>query len=580
MSTSANRCATALIADDDDANRLLLADAAEQAGFAVIEVADGEAALQAARAEGFDLALLDVEMPKCNGYEVCRALRSDPRLQHKPIMMITDHDDAVSIERAFEAGATDFMSKPINWPLLPHRLKYLLRNAQSEERMRQIAYFDALTGLPNLQSLVEFAARQIVAAVAAGGGDELIVLQLCAESLDRVNRSLGRVVADEATRNFALRLMRVRDEFTKPGMQSLIARLEGGKFAIALRHAANRDTAQELTAAILHSGAEPVRFGEHSFFLHPSIGIACYPQHGSSVAQLLMHADTAMQHSATQVSLPAVVYSEEMGRKSRLALRLDSDLKRAVQQEQLVLHFQPKICLADNSLAGVEALLRWSHPELGAISPAQFIPLAEQSGLILELGDWIVRAAFRQMLQWRNAGFDTSVAVNFTVAQFTHGNPAQVIAEAARAVAIEPQQLLAEITESTFIHDLKTVQTGIAAVRALGCRVAVDDFGTGYSSLAYLRGLPADELKIDRAFIERVDVDPVDGEIYAAVIALARKLRLSVTAEGVETAGQLAWLRAHDCTEVQGFLLGRPMPAHELLQRYGTKAARALPRTG
>ena len=269
-----------------------------------------------------------------------------------------------------------------------------------------------------------------------------------------------------------------------------------------------------------------------------------------------------------------------MGRKSRLALRLDSDLKRAVRDEQLILHYQPKIRLSDNSLAGVEALLRWFHPELGPISPAQLIPLAEESGLILELGDWIVRAAFRQMLHWHTAGFDTSVAVNFAGAQFTHGNPAQVIAAAAGAVGLEPGRLLAEITESTFIGDLDTVQKGIAAVRALGCRVAVDDFGTGYSSLAYLRGLPADELKVDRAFIRRVDVDPIDAEIYSAVLALADKLGLSVTAEGVETPGQLAWLRAHGCTEVQGFLLGKPMPGHELLQRYGGGAQEAAVEAG
>jgi EAL domain-containing protein (putative c-di-GMP-specific phosphodiesterase class I) len=304
--------------------------------------------------------------------------------------------------------------------------------------------------------------------------------------------------------------------------------------------------------------------------MQPTIGIAKFPDHGRRVAELLMHADTAMQISRADVSAPAIVYSEEMGRKSRLALRLDSDLKRAVREEQLILYYQPKIRLSDDKLAGVEALLRWFHPELGQISPAQFIPLAEESGLILELGDWIVRAAFRQMLQWHTAGFDTSVAVNFAGTQFTHGEPARVIADAANAVGLEPGRLLAEITESTFIGDLDKVQKGIAAVRALGCRVAVDDFGTGYSSLAYLRGLPADELKVDRAFIHRVDVDPVDSEIYSAVLALARKLRLSVTAEGVETPGQLEWLRAHGCTEVQGFLIAKPMPGHELLKRYGS----------
>ncbi len=580
MSAPTQRRAIALIADDDDANRMLLADAAEQAGFDVIEAADGRAALNAARAGGFDLALLDVEMPELDGYEVCRALRAEPGLQHKPIMMITGHDDAESIERAFEVGATDFMSKPLNWPLMPHRLKYLLRNALSEERIRQMAYFDALTGLPNLQAFTEFSDNLIAAEAGRDEPQQVVIVKLYADGIDRVNRSLGREVADEATRYFARRLTSTRDEFTEAGMQSQIARVEGGKFAVCLRYAGSSDTALAFAAALSKAYAEPIRFGEHSFFMQPSIGIAQFPTHGERASELLMHADTAMQISRADVSAPAIVYSDEMCRKSRLALRLDSDLKRAVRDEQLILYYQPKIRLSDNKLAGVEALLRWFHPELGQISPAQFIPLAEESGLILELGDWIVRAAFRQMLQWHNAGFDTSVAVNFAGTQFTHGNPARVIADAANDVGLPPGRLLAEITESTFIGDLDTVQKGIAAVRALGCRVAVDDFGTGYSSLAYLRGLPADELKVDRAFIKRVDVDPVDGEIDSAVLALARKLGLSVTAEGVETAGQLEWLRAHDCTEVQGFLLAKPMPGHELLQRYGAGTGQPAAQAG
>ena len=580
MSPLPQRQAVVLIADDDEASRLLLVSAAEQAGFVVIEAADGRAALHAARTGGFDLALLDVEMPYLNGFEVCRALRADPSSQHKPIMMITGHDDAESIERAFEAGATDFMSKPLNWSLMPHRLRYLLRNARSEERIRQMAYSDELTGLPNLQSFSEFCADLVAAEAGSTCPQSVIVVLLHADGIERVNRSLGREVADAATLGFARRLTSIGEKLIGPGTRSQSARIDGGKFAICMCHPGDNDAARELAVAISQAYAEPIQFGEHSFFLQPSIGIAHFPDHGHSATELLMHADTAMQYSRANVSKPAVVYSDDMGAKSRRALRLDSDLKRAVRDEQLVLYYQPKICLADDSLSGVEALLRWFHPELGPISPAQFIPLAEESGLIFELGDWIVRAAFRQMLQWHGAGFDTSVAVNFASTQFTHGDPAQVIAAAARAVGLAPGRLVAELTESTFIGDLDTVQSGIAAVRALGCKVAVDDFGTGYSSLAYLRGLPADQLKVDRAFIKHVDVDSVDGEIYSAVLALAHKLGLSVTAEGVETPGQLRWLRAHGCNEAQGFLLAKPMPGHELLQRYGPTALQEAQHAG
>jgi EAL domain-containing protein (putative c-di-GMP-specific phosphodiesterase class I) len=254
-------------------------------------------------------------------------------------------------------------------------------------------------------------------------------------------------------------------------------------------------------------------------------------------------------------------------------LALEAALREAVRAEQLTLYFQPKIRLCDDSLVGVEALLRWFDTELGEISPAHFIPLAEESGLILEIGRWVIRAACRQLMNWQNEGLDTTIAINVSARQFVHDDPAAVIHAATAECGISPRSIVVEITESALITDLARVQAGLTAVRALGCRVAIDDFGTGYSSLAYLKRLPVDELKIDRSFIRTLESDQVDAAICAAVLSLARTLGLSVTAEGVETELQLEWLRRNQCNEAQGFLIARPMPAHRILVRYGSSAS-------
>ncbi len=258
-----------------------------------------------------------------------------------------------------------------------------------------------------------------------------------------------------------------------------------------------------------------------------------------------------------------------MGERAAQRLSIEAALRGAVRSEQLALYFQPKIRIADGSLTGVEALLRWFDPELGEISPGQFIPLAEESGLILEIGRWVAQASCRQLMNWRNDGLDTMIAVNFSARQFMHDKPDAIIREATMPCGIDPRSLIVEITESALIEDIAKVRAGLAAVRALGSRVAVDDFGTGYSSLAYLKSLPVDELKIDRSFVRNLGSDGVDESICRAILSLARSVGLTVTAEGVETQAQLDWLRNHHCNEAQGYLIARPMTAHAILSRYG-----------
>jgi diguanylate cyclase (GGDEF)-like protein len=561
-----------LVADDDEISQLFLVETLERAGFSTFAVADGAAALAAAAARKFSLALLDVDMPRLDGYQLCRALRAAPEMKHLPIVMITGHDDAGSIARAYEAGATDFISKPVNWTLLPHRLRYILRNADADRRLRHLAYFDPLTGLPNSQALTDFVGAALARARAGGGAEGVALLQVDVQGCTRIRSVFGPDEGDEALRAFAGRLVASVSALDERGERTSVGRADGDRFIVCLRDQSIGERAGLLSERIFAALNEPVLCGNHRFFLAPAVGIAVSPDGGGDAKELITHAAAAKNHALRIGAAAAVVYSGDMGDRARERMALEASLREAVRNEQLSLYFQPKIRVADGSLAGVEALLRWFDPELGEVSPDRFVPLAEESGLILDIGRWVSLAACRQLMNWRNAGFETTIAINVSARQFVHDDPAAIIGAAAAAAGIDPKSLVVEITESALIGDFDRVKAGLLAVRGLGCRIAIDDFGTGYSSLTYLRELPLDELKIDRSFIRNLGGSAVDGSICAAVLTLARSLGLTVTAEGVETATQLDWLRRQGCDEVQGFLMSRPVSAHAILARYGDHA--------
>ncbi len=281
---------------------------------------------------------------------------------------------------------------------------------------------------------------------------------------------------------------------------------------------------------------------------------------------LLRNGDLAMRDVNSAAT--CVVYSEAMSARALDWLSLDAHLRLALRSDQLSLQFQPKLDLGDNTLVGCEALLRWTHPEQGSISPGRFIPLAEETGLIIDLGEWVVNAACQQLRNWRDQGFITSIAINISGTEFSHGDPAGNIRRATQAFGIEPSSLQIEITESVLVDDSPEVRQGLLALRELGCRISLDDFGTGYSSLAYLKHFVPDTLKIDQAFVRNLHTDPRDAAIVESILALARSLDLLVVAEGIELQAQLDWLLARGCQQGQGYLLGRPMSAARLVAQF------------
>lgn len=556
----------AIIADDEDLGRVLLGESAAAVGLESLEFADGASALQAALTNEVAIVLLDVDMPGLNGNEVCRRLRAEPRFRSVPIVMVTGHQDSDAIRRAFEAGATDFISKPVNWDLLPRRLEYILRNAAAAEHIERLAYYDTLTGLPNRQRCIDLTSALFEAA--AQLNESVAVVYLDLNGFKRVNDTFGHAVGDEVLRIFASRLTRTLADFVEQHPGLVVTRFGGDEFVIAVRHARAREIGTQIAAACNAAFEEPIAYESLEFYSAPSIGIAVYPDDGADVTTVLKHADTAMYQAKSGAVGPIAVYTPAMSRRLQDWLDLEARLRHAVRDDLLTLVFQPKFNLDDSRLVGVEALLRWCDEEHGDIPPARFVEIAEDSGLIVDLGEWVIRAACRQMRKWLDRGWRVPVAINCSGKELLHGDRARVIAREAAAAGVPTSLIEVEITETLLVNDSASVKNVLQQFRQLGCRIALDDFGTGYSSLAYLTRFPPDRIKIDKAFVDDIDRSASDAAIANAILSLAGSLNLTVTAEGVERPGQLEWLRTRGCDEVQGFLLSKPLTPGDLERRF------------
>jgi diguanylate cyclase (GGDEF)-like protein len=431
---------------------------------------------------------------------------------------------------------------------------------RSEVQLERLAHYDALTGLPNrllahsrLAHALDGAQRQQA---------RLAVLFIDLDHFKTINDSLGHPVGDELLRAFATRaLARLR-------AQDTLARLGGDEFLLILEHIEAPQDAASVAQALLDTLKLPFTLGSGlELFISASMGIALYPQDGSDVDSLIQHADSAMYQAKTQGRNTLRYYTDSLTRHANERLALEAALRRALVNDELTLHYQPQLhCDAAGvkRLAGVEALVRWHHPEFGLILPGRFITLAEETGLIHALGDWVLTHACEQARRWADAGWNLSVAVNLSARQFVQrdlvGRVRQVLADARLA----PERLELEITESALIDQPELAIETLRELRALGVAIAIDDFGTGYSSLAYLKRLPVSRLKIDRSFVAGLPDDRHDRAIVQAIITMAHSLDMTTLAEGVETPEQWACLRELGCDGQQGFLCSPALPVHAL----------------
>ncbi len=427
---------------------------------------------------------------------------------------------------------------------------------QAEEMLNSMAYYDPLTGLSNrilFNDRLELALTQ-----GRRTSEMLAVLYIDLDNFKAINDTLGHAIGDQLLQLVGKRLKGcLRDGDT-------IARLGGDEFVLLLPQIRCAEDATVVAKKLLESFSVPFDLESHELFITTSIGISLYPYDGDDAETMLKNADTALYRAKEHGKNNYQLYTSAMNAKAFERLALENSLRRALEREEFAVYYQPQVDLTTGQIIGMEALLRWQHPDLGLVYPSEFIGLAEETGLIISIGDFALRTACKQNKAWQDAGHPpVRMAVNLSPKQFHQQNLAETVAQALRDTNLHPGFLELEITESVVMKDTASVSANLYKLKDMGIQVTIDDFGTGYSSLSYLKRFPIDGLKIDRVFIRALTTDPNDAAIAKAIIAMAKSLNLRVVAEGVETTDQLEFLRSLKCDEIQGYLISRPVPADE-----------------
>lgn len=694
---SSDQLPKVLVVDDDMAGLLMAAEALDAAGFDVIEAEDGQIAIEQFELHKPDVVVMDVVMPRMNGFDSCAAIRKCEGGEHVPILMVTGLDDVESIQKAYEAGATDFVTKPINFFLLPYRVRYMMRSARTaddlrasqiklgkaqriaklghwewaleedrlewssecsnilrseslgdqissflqavhvedrahvasileharsdverfsfefrlaksdeedariihveaepessshmvgmiqditertnaEEQIHNLAYYDLVTGLPNRAHLYDMIALAQKRCEKQSSKFALLFLDL--DHFKQVNDTLGHNAGDLLLRQVSARLQQairqrpsLKNVLEKPPVNKnteVIARLGGDEFVVLVDSVDLVEDAAFVARRICQTLSETFNLDGNEVRITTTIGISLFPDDGTSAEKLLKHADVAMYHAKENGRNGYQFYSQSIHQRALERFAMERDLRKSLETDGFHLEYQPKLNISSGEVAGLEALVRWQHPERGRVSPVDFIPLAEETGLIVPLGEWVLNTACKQMVKWIDAGIEPFImAVNCSAIQLVRTDMAAVIKETLQSTGLNPAYLEIELTESLLMQDVEGGIKILQALKDLGLHVSIDDFGTGFSSLSYLKRLPVDKLKIDQSFVKDLTTDPGDAAIVISMITLAHNLDLTVVAEGVETEEQLGFLRAEACDEAQGYLISKPMPGEEFAE--------------
>ena len=445
------------------------------------------------------------------------------------------------------------------------------RQLSHERRLHQLAYYDSLTGLPNRQSFYENLEKFI--SLARRGNYRAGVMFIDLDRFKRINDTLGHDYGDQVLQEVAHRLKEsvresdiVARNYEVKSFNNEIARLGGDEFTLFLSHIESPNEASAVTQRIIDSLSRPIKIDHYELTVTPSIGIAMYPDNGTTVSELMKHADIAMYEAKEGGRRTFKFYSNSLNDRALERLQLEEQMRTAVAEQQFTLFYQPQVDLQSNKVTKAEALVRWIHPELGFVSPGDFIPIAEESGLIIELGDWILNTACMQAKEWLDRGLDNCrVSVNVSSVQFKQTALVEKVKSALLNSGLPPHLLELEVTESAVMSDVEDNIERLQQLKNMGITVAVDDFGTGYSSLSYLKRFPIDTLKIDRSFVDDIATDENDEAIVKAIMVLAETMGLKVVAEGIETIEQLKILNEFGCQHIQGFFFSKPLPHEDFI---------------
>jgi diguanylate cyclase (GGDEF)-like protein len=515
-------------------------------------------AIRRLRETAYDVVLLDLNLPDSNGVSTVSQVREASF--RVPIVVLSGWEDESLEAQSLQQGAQEYLVK--GWAgnkseLLVRAIRYAIERKKTEDRIQRMSRYDSLTNVANRSFLYD---RLEVALARARRLNRIVaVLLLDLDHFKNINDTLGHTFGDRILKRVAERLtgsLRASD---------IVARMGGDEFAVLLPEIEQVGDVAQVADKIMAALRAPVMLDEQELFVSTSIGSSIYPDDGEDAETLLKNADSAVQRAKQIGRNNLQFYSPLMNAKASKRLQLGNALRRALEREEFLLHYQPQVDLEGGRIVGVEALVRWRHPGLGLVSPMEFIPLAEETGLILPIGEWVLREACRQTREWHDAGIPPfRVSVNLSNRQFNQKGLVDSITEALRETRLEPQHLALELTESGFMHNEEEAIATLHTLKEMGIRVSIDDFGTGYSSLRYLKRFPIDELKIDRSFVRDITTDHDDAAIVGAIIAMGNSLRLTVVAEGVETREQLDFLRAQGCSVIQGFYLSRPLPTGEM----------------
>lgn len=555
-----------LVINDDTAGRQRFADLLEAEEYAVIVADDGTSGLTQARAHRPDLMVVKAELPDMESHQLLETLQTCADMAVIPCILVSDRASDTDFRKNMDNGADDCLFHPFTDAELLSAIKtrlakqtaiaerYVTILRHTAERLNRLAHYDSLTDLPNHHLLDQRLSQATTLAKAQH--HRVALLSLSLDRLRHVNNILGFRAGDQMLQATAQRLSACLPK------TATVARLTGNQFVVLISKFSNPEAVHEVADEIIDCLSRPFSLPGQEVFATISIGITIYPDDSEDVKELLRQADAALEWAKHQKSNYVQFYRADIPVVSSDAISLETALRYAVEREEFSLAYQPQMDTHNGLITGAEALIRWPHPKDGDISPAQFVPLAEETGLIVPIGEWIFRTACAQVRQWQSMGLPPlQLSINLSSVQFNQPYLTQLITDILHATQLDPACLELEITETALMQDAEAAIAILKALKKLGLRIAIDDFGTGYSSLSYLKQFPLDTLKIDNCFVRGVTADPKNQAIVKSVIQMAHSLDLTVVAEGVETEEELAFLANNHCDVLQGYFISRPLNA-------------------